>query len=94
MGEKIRRSWLLVPMSKEERLAQAHQAGADVVVLDLVELVAERDKPAARERVQSALDTVRAGGAEVFAQVDVALPSFSRRAAPRPSPRETREALP
>jgi citrate lyase subunit beta/citryl-CoA lyase len=73
VGEKIRRSWLLVPMSKDERLAQAHQAGADVVVLDLVELVAERDKPAARERVQSALDTVRAGGAEVFAQVDTEL---------------------
>jgi citrate lyase subunit beta/citryl-CoA lyase len=73
VGEKIRRSWLLVPMAKEERLARAYQAGADVVVLDLVELVAERDKPAARERAQSALDTVRAGGAEVFAQVDVDL---------------------
>lgn len=70
MSEKIRRSWLLVPMSKEEHIAQARQAGADVVVLDLVELVAERDKPRARERVSSAIDVVKAGGAEVFAQVD------------------------
>jgi citrate lyase subunit beta/citryl-CoA lyase len=60
-------------MSKEERLVQAHRAGADVVVLDLAELVAEQDKPAAREGVRAALDTVQAGGAEVFAQVDAAL---------------------
>lgn len=73
MDDTIRRSWLLVPMSKEDRIAQAHQAGADVVVLDLVELVAEHDKPAARERVQSALETVQQSGANVFAQVDVDL---------------------
>lgn len=73
MSEKIRRSWLLVPMSQEDRIAQAHQAGADVVVLDLAELVAEQDKPAARQRVRAALDAVQAGGAEVFAQVDAAL---------------------
>ena len=73
MSEQIRRSWLLVPMSKEDRIAQAHHAGADVVVLDLAELVAEQDKPAARERVRAALDAVQAGGAEVFAQVDAAL---------------------
>jgi citrate lyase subunit beta/citryl-CoA lyase len=70
MGNKIRRSWLLTPMSKEDQIAQAHQQGADVVVLDLVELVAEEDKPAARERVASAINQVKAGGAEVFAQVD------------------------
>lgn len=73
MGEKVRRSWLLVPMSKEERLEQAPQSKADVVVLDLVELVAERDKPLARERFPAALETVKAGGADVFAQVDVEL---------------------
>lgn len=78
MNDKVRRSWLLVPLSKEERVLQAARSGADVVVLDLVELVAERDKPAARERVASAIEMVRAGGAdvpalspvEVFAQVD------------------------
>jgi citrate lyase subunit beta/citryl-CoA lyase len=70
MSDKIRRSWLLVPVSKEERIAQAHQTGADVVVLDLAELVAEGDKPKARERVASAIGAAKAGGAEVFAQVD------------------------
>ena len=63
MGNKIRRSWLLTPMSKEDQIAQAHQQGADVVVLDLVELVAEEDKPAARERVASAINQVKVGGA-------------------------------
>ena len=70
MTDKIRRSWLLVPMSKPERIESAHLAGADVVVLDLAELVAERDKPAARDNVQYALGRVRAGGSEAFAQVD------------------------
>jgi len=73
MRDKIRRSWLLVPMSQEARLARAPQSGADVVVLDLVEFVAEASKPAARDRVQAALDPVQAGGAEVFTQVDAEL---------------------
>jgi len=70
MSPKIRRSWLLVPMSKADRLAQARQAHADVVVLDLVEFVPEEDKPAARERVRTAINALQGGGAEVFAQVD------------------------
>jgi len=68
--DKIRRSWLLVPMSKSERIAAAHQAAADVVVLDLVEFVAESDKPAAREGVAESLQPVQAGGAEAFVQID------------------------
>ena len=70
MTDKIRRSWLLVPVSKDERIESAHLAGADVVVLDLVEFVAERDKPFAREQVAPAIERVKAGGADVFAQVD------------------------
>lgn len=70
MSETMRRSWLLVPMSKPELIAQAARSGADVVVLDLVELVAEKEKDAARARVQAAILTVKAGGAEVFAQID------------------------
>ena len=50
MSTKIRRSWLLVPISKAAHLIQARQAHADVVVLDLVEFVIEEDKPAARSR--------------------------------------------
>lgn len=66
----MRRSWLLVPMSKAELVVQAAQSGADAIVLDLVELVAEHEKHAARTNVQTAIHTVRAGGAEVFAQID------------------------
>ena len=68
--KKVRRSWLLVPVSMDDRIESAHLAGADVVVLDLVEFVAERDKPSAREKTAAAIDQVKTGGAEVFAQVD------------------------
>ncbi len=71
MNTKIRRSWLLVPMSKADRLAQARQAHADVVVLDLVEFVTEEDKPAARQKVRPAINAFQGCGAAVFAQVDL-----------------------
>jgi citrate lyase subunit beta/citryl-CoA lyase len=70
MSARIRRSWLVVPLSKAEQIAQAPRSGADVIALDLVEFVAEDDKPAARARAQAAIRAARAGGAEVFAQVD------------------------
>ena len=79
--DKIRRSWLLVPMSKPERIASAHRAGADVVVLDLVEFVAEADKPAAREMVAQSLASVKSGGAEVFVQIEPDLMLADLRAA-------------
>ncbi len=65
-----RRSWLLVPVSKPDLLARAAKAGADVVVLDLAELVVEADRNAARASFATALQSARAGGAEIFAQVD------------------------
>ena len=70
MSGKICRSWLLVPASKPELIAQATRSGADAIVLDLVELVAAKDKPAARQSVQAAIRTVKAGGAEIFVQID------------------------
>lgn len=73
MSTKIRRSWLLAPMSKADRVAQARQAHADVVVLDLVEFVTEEDKPAARERVRVTINALQGCGADIFAQVDPAL---------------------
>ena len=68
--KKIRRSWLLVPASNPERIGTAHLSGADIVVLDLAELVPEADKPLARETIEAAIQRVKAGGAEVFVQVD------------------------
>ena len=79
--DKIRRSWLLVPMSQPERIAAITASGTDVAVLDLVEFVAERDKPAAREAVRGSLDTAKGGGAEIFVQVDPELLLADLRAA-------------
>ena len=57
-------------MSKPALFEPAAKSGADVIVLDLVELVADEDKAAARANVRAAIDQVRAGNAEVFAQID------------------------
>ena len=70
MNKISRRSWLLVPANKAALIARAAQSGADVVVLDLVEFVVEQEKAAARGSFAAALQAARAGGAEVFAQVD------------------------
>ena len=72
MTKKIRRSWLLVPMSKPALIAEAAKSGAHAIVLDLAELVAAADKPAARKNVQAAIQTVKTGGADVFAQINPA----------------------
>ena len=70
MSARIRRSWLVVPVSRAEQIAQAARSGADVIALDLVEFVTDEDKSAARECAQAAIRAAHAGGAEVFAQVD------------------------
>ena len=57
-------------MSKAELIGRAPQSGADAIVLDLVELVAEEDKHAGRANVQAAIQTVKAGNAQVFVQID------------------------
>jgi citrate lyase subunit beta/citryl-CoA lyase len=70
MGKKKRRSWLIAPANKPELIARAAASGADVIVLDLAEFVAEKNKAHARADFAAALQAARAGGAEVFAQVD------------------------
>jgi citrate lyase subunit beta/citryl-CoA lyase len=70
MSDIVRRSWLLVPVDDAAQVEQAASADADVVVLDVLELVPESAKPVAREHVQEAIGLVRQGGAEVFVQVD------------------------
>ena len=66
----IRRSWLLTPVSQPERVSAAPSAGADVIVLDLAEFVAEPDKPAARETLRECLAPTKSTGADVFVQID------------------------
>lgn len=79
-GEKVtneskRRSWLLVPASKAAEIESAARSGADVIVLDLFELVAEKDKAAARADARKSMGALRAGGTEVFAQIDGSAPA-------------------
>ncbi len=69
-GKSVRRSWLLVPLSDRAAIEDAWTWGADVVLLDLAEMVAEVDKPAAREGARQAVESVSKGGADVFLLAD------------------------
>lgn len=70
MSDIVRRSWLLVPVNETGQVEEAAGSGADVVVLDLMEFVPEREKPAAREQLPEAIRRVAHSGAEVFVQID------------------------
>jgi citrate lyase subunit beta/citryl-CoA lyase len=59
-----------VPLSDTTAVEQAWSSGADVILLDLAELVAEVEKPAGRERARHTVETVSRGGAEVFLLAD------------------------
>ncbi|WP_432260903.1 HpcH/HpaI aldolase/citrate lyase family protein [Cupriavidus sp. TMH.W2] len=56
---KTARTYLFVPASRPERFAKAHASGADVVILDLEDAVADGDKDRAREAL---FDYLAAGG--------------------------------
>ena len=86
--EKVRRSWLMTPASQVDKAVAAPQSNVDVVLLDLVEFVAEKDKPAAREGLTEIVRQVKESGVDVFAQVDSELPYADRNACvtPRNSP--------
>ena len=65
-----RQSWLIVPPSKRDEIEQAARSGADVLVLDLAELLPDREKSSARHVFRDAIAVAKAAGAEVFAQID------------------------
>jgi citrate lyase subunit beta/citryl-CoA lyase len=69
MERTQRRSWLLAPMSRPERVAALARSGTDAIVLDLVELVPEEAKHGARLEVASALATA-SGAAAAFVMID------------------------
>jgi citrate lyase subunit beta / citryl-CoA lyase len=50
------RSWLFVPGDNDRKLAKADGSGADAVVLDLEDSVAEANRPVARKKVRQFLD--------------------------------------
>src|SRR5215510_1492923 len=73
MGDRIRRSWLIVPAHDDARLAEAAHAGADVIVLDLQDMVHDTKKPLARARIRDTIPRLCAQGAEVFVRADIEL---------------------
>ena len=73
MTEQVRRSWLIVPAHDHDRLAEAAQSGADVIVLDLQDMVHETKKHEARANVREAIPHMCAQGAEVFIRADIEL---------------------
>jgi citrate lyase subunit beta/citryl-CoA lyase len=60
----------MVPASEADRAVAAPKSNTDVVLLDLVEFVAEQDKPSAREGLIETVRQVRESGTDVFALVD------------------------
>ena len=70
MVDRIRRSWLIVPAHDEARLAEAAHAGADVIVLDLQDMVHDAKKHEARARIRDTIPHLCAQGAEVFVRAD------------------------
>lgn len=70
LPERVRRSWLLVPASQAEKAGAAPQSNTDVVLLDLVEFVAEKDKPSAREGLTETIRQVGESGVDVFTLID------------------------
>jgi citrate lyase subunit beta / citryl-CoA lyase len=69
MNKSARRSWIIVPAGKPEGIAETLEARADVVVLDLVELIAERDRKSARKGIKTVLEQ-HADHGELFVQID------------------------
>ena len=53
-GQRVRRSWLLVPAHRADLLERLDTFGADVIVLDLEDLVHDQRKYAARASVGAA----------------------------------------
>lgn len=73
MVDRIRRSWLIVPAHDDTRLAEAAHSGADVIVLDLQDMVHDTKKHEARRCIQEAVPRMYEQGAEVFVRADVEL---------------------
>ncbi|APH55093.1 Citrate lyase beta chain [Granulibacter bethesdensis] len=60
------RSWLFTPATRPERFTKAIEAGADVLILDLEDAVAPKDKTSARRAAFDALERARGGCARAL----------------------------
>jgi citrate lyase subunit beta / citryl-CoA lyase len=70
---QVRRSWLLIPASRPDMIEQSGSFNADVIVLDLEDLVHDSKKHEARSRIKDGIANARGGGAEVFVRCDLEL---------------------
>jgi citrate lyase subunit beta/citryl-CoA lyase len=73
MVDRIRRSWLIVPAHDEAQLTEAAHSGADVIVLDLRDMVHDTKKHETRARIRETIPHLCAQGAEVFVRADIEL---------------------
>lgn len=64
------RSFLFVPANDEKRIARVHERGADAVILDLEDAVADADKDKARGGVRAIAAGLRVKGARVFVRIN------------------------
>jgi citrate lyase subunit beta / citryl-CoA lyase len=69
-ASRERRSWLIVPASEPNAIAVAARCGTDVVVVDLVELITDKDRVSARDGCREGVAAAGIAGASVFAQID------------------------
>jgi citrate lyase subunit beta/citryl-CoA lyase len=72
-AQQVRRSWLLVPAHRTDLIERLDTFGADVIVLDLEDLVHDQRKYAARANIRDGIERARRGGAEVFVRCDLEL---------------------
>jgi len=64
------RSLLYVPAHSQRFIAKAHERGADAIILDLEDAVAEADKTAARNNLAAAIASVTRNGAAAFVRIN------------------------
>ncbi|MFV3126143.1 HpcH/HpaI aldolase/citrate lyase family protein [Niveispirillum sp. KHB5.9] len=64
------RSFLFVPGDRPDRIAKAGTRGADAIILDLEDAVADTAKPAARAALKASAETIRATGTAVALRIN------------------------
>src|SRR5579864_9176899 len=72
-SQRVRRSWLIIPAHRTDLVEQCDRFDADVIVLDLEDMVHDDRKFAARANVRDGIERARRGGAEVFVRCDLEL---------------------
>jgi citrate lyase subunit beta/citryl-CoA lyase len=70
MTTKPFKSLLFVPASRLDMAERAHERGADAVILDLEDGVAEADKPAARTRLNFLLEGLHSNGVQAMIRIN------------------------